>query len=216
MARNCNGGTDRLIFTGLPAATSPDLVSVALRFKTTQTTSNALLASRWTSSSNQGFGLLLNNGAANKLTMYALGGSQTLLATGTTTINGGGWISVVVNFNLTNGGTNQMYVNGASDASGNSTNNWFMNAADGFLIGDDRDAFWATFVGDYADLGYWHGTHLSADDIAAYQAGIGVRHIKPAYQKLDAPLYRDAVCRIRGAGSTITGMTASDHPRTYA
>lgn len=218
MARNCAGGTDRLAFTGLPGATNPDLTALALRFKTTQTTANAMLMSRWTSTSTQGVGLLLNNGASNKLSLAIGTGSagSILVITGTTTVNGGGWISVVVNFNHANGGTNSMYVNGALDASGNSGNNWLFNAADPYLIGDDRDAFWPTFVGDYADLGYWHGTHLNTADIAAYQAGIGVRHIKTPYLELDAPLYRDAVCRIRGAATTITGMTASDHPRTFA
>lgn len=217
MARNINGGTERFTFGGnLPGATNPDLVAVALRFRTTQTTANALLVQRWNPSSRQGFAFIINN-TANKLFLAAYGFStQTLGFGGTATINDGSWKNLIANFSLANGAANEMFVNGSSDGSGNSSNNWFMNAGDPLLLGDSFDAFWPTYVGDVADVGYWHGVHLNADDRAAYEAGIAPRHIKPAYLKVDAPLYRDLVCRRQGAAANVSGTTAVDHPRVFA
>lgn len=218
MARNFAGGTDRATFGGnIPAVASTDLFAVAFRMRTTLATANVQVISRWTSSSRAGFAFLLNN-TANKLTLVGYdAGSQRLIIAGATSVTTGAWFNVVANMNPANGGANQFFVNGISDGTGNSSAAWLIiNASDHVVLGDSFDAFWNTYNGDYADVGYWHGVHLSADDIAAYNSGIGVQHIKPASLKVDAPLFRDLVCRRQGAAGNVSASTAVDHPRVIA
>lgn len=217
MARNINGGTDRISFLGnLDNVGSADQIAATFRMRTTQATVNALVCQRWNFASAGGFALIINN-TANKLTLVANdgGGTQRLILTGATSVNTGSWIDVVANMNTASGQPSEIFVNGASQGTANSSGNWTTGSTQELLFGDSTDAFWPSYVGDIADVGFWHGALLSADEVAAYHAGYGPCHIRPALLQVDAPLFRDVICR-RGNTGTVVGTTVADHPRVYA
>lgn len=196
MARNINGGTDVVAWTANPAfppVTATDIISIALRFRTTQATANVHILSRWTSASRSGVGFEMNQLTANKLQIQAYNASAAQVTLNTTTsVNDGNWHTAVANFSAASGATNQLYLDGSLEASGNSSGSWTM-AGEWLMIGDSPTAFWASPVVDVCDVGYWHGCHLSADDVAAYNKGFRPRYIRPHYLELDAPLIRETI-----------------------
>jgi prepilin-type processing-associated H-X9-DG protein len=212
MARNFAAATDRIAYESTNILVG-NPVSVAFRIKTTQATANVQLAARWSNTSRNGWGVILNNLGANKITIVAYdAGTQRVSATGTTTVNDGNWHSIVATFNGNNGAANVLYVDGVQDATANSSAVW---SASNHLVagGDSYDAFWPTFAGDMADFGYWVNTTLSADDAAAYARGFSAKAIRTPY--VYAPWVRDHQARTAQAiaPSGFSGTTVTDHPR---
>lgn len=214
MAANFTGTSDQIAYSGLPITQTiaPEAATFAIRFKTVATT-NTLLAARWaTASSLLGWGLVINNAAANKLTLACADGiGYRATLTGTTTVNDGNWHSVVITMNGQAGGAQTMYVDNTSvEATANATQNWSTN--DTLRLSWAALGFWAAYVGDFADVAYWHNVHLTTDEINAYMKGFSPKNIRPEAQELYAPLARDYQCK-RGTSSTLFGTTVSAHPR---
>lgn len=213
MARNFNGGTDRIAFDGLPAQGS-GLYAFAFRFKTTQVTVNAMLAARWGPTSRNGWGLILNN-TLNKILLQNYNSTGTVLSiAGTTTVNDGVWHDAILNSNAANAGTSQVHIDGALDISG--SNSAALGGSGAFLqFGDNFDPFWPTYVGDIADTGAWSGINLNADEIAAYHKGFSACQIRPQNLDYYAPFGRDYQDRMGNPIGTsgFSGTTVVDHPR---
>lgn len=212
MARNFNGGTDRIAWSGLPDISTVSGSTLAFRMRTTQATANVQLTARASATSRAGFFMLLN-GTANKLTYAAYDGTtQRVAFTGATTVNDGNWHSVIVLLDARSGFTNYVHLDGTLEGSGNSSANWGSTGTH-LTFGDSFDPFWPSYVGDIADVGYWAGIHLTADEIAAYSKGFSAGMIRRSSLSLYAPLVNDHQDR-RGnpiAGSGFSGTTAASH-----
>jgi hypothetical protein len=212
MARSFAGGTDRIAWTGLPDLSTIDASAVAFRFRTSQSGTSVQIAARWSSVSRAGWGILLNT---NKL-QYVVYDGTTLRVnfTGATTINDGNWHNAVALLDGRSGQTNYLYVDGNLEGSGASAFNWG-NSGNPLTFGDSYDAFWGSYNGEIADVGYWRGAQPNADEIAAYNKGYSARFIRPQFMALYAPLVRDHQDRkgLAIASSGFSGTTVSDHPR---
>lgn len=212
MARNFNGGTDHIY---VETAHSTDGLSeaISLWIKTTQTTVNACVASRWSGTSRNGWGLLINN-TANKVSFVGYSATtQRLLLASSVSINGGGWVHIGVNMQGGNGATNTIYINGASDGSQNSSALWADSKANFLQLGDQTDAFWPTYVGDIAEVAVWWNTNLTAAGFAALAAGFSPRAVRAASLVHYLPLVNDATDFCKSPYPTVVGTTVTDHPR---
>ena len=169
------------------------------------------VASVWTGSSRNGFGILLNN-TANKISAHGYAGfsPEKIVLVSATSVNDGNWHHLAYNWNTDNAGANALYIDGVSEASGNSSAAWpIANTGVPFTIGDNNDTFWASFVGDIAEMATF-GRNLVADEIASLQKGFSPAML-PGFN-LHIPFVRDFNNR-RDAFATLTGTTYVDHPR---
>lgn len=215
MARNINGGTDRIAFDSLTAQGTTSVCALAFRFKTTQVTVNAILAARWNSSSRNGWGMILNN-TLNKVLLQTYGGASVVASgTSTATVNDGNWHDLVLNHTNASGGTSKVYIDGVLDITTGANSSAVGPNANFLQFGDSYDTFWPSYVGDIADVGFWHGINLTADEVAAYRRGFSARLIQPSIQELYAPMVNDHQDKmglpIGSAG--FSGTTVSAHPR---
>lgn len=216
MARNINGGTDRIAFTGNFASSTVE--SAGLRFRTTQATANVQLMARYSSLSRSGWGLILNNPGSGLLTLVGYtAAAQRLSAVGSDVVNDGNWHTAVIVVNGTSGASNGLYVDGALDVSANSSGTWDTVAGNFAQLGDSYDSFWASYIGDVADFAVWQGVQLTADEAAAYHKGTSPKLIRPSSLRLHAPLIRDHQDTRSNtiAGSGFSGTTVAVHPRVY-
>lgn len=218
MAVHFAGGTDRIAYDNIPdivGGSTP--VSLALRMRTTQTTANTLLAAKWNSSSRNGFALLLNN-TANKIAIIAYGSTSTVRinVASATTVNDGGWHSVVAVIHPTSGATSSLYVDGSLDASGSCSANWSATGTGlQFGKGYESPSFWGVYVGDMADMGYWHNAALTADEAATYAKGFSAYGLRRGSLACHAPWVREvrAVTGTPFYASSPSGTTPVEHPR---
>lgn len=215
MARNINGGSDQAIFgasTTIPLEGGATPVTFAIRFKTSQTTANTIIAARWTTSSRSGWALVMNNTAGKLLFTAYNGTTNQINITGSATINDGNWHTAVLLIAHNAGLTSSVYTDAALDASGNNAGSW--NGNSDLYLGWGALGFWGSYVGDVADAAFWDGVHLNTDEIAAYNKGISPALIRPAALSFYAPLVRDVADRIEASAVTLVGSTTvSDHPR---
>jgi hypothetical protein len=215
MAINFNGGTDSIRWNNTNTV-DHNVGAVSLWFRTTQATTNTHLLSHWTTSSRQGWGLILNN-AANKISAVAFDNTATARVNlaSTTSINDGNPHNVVFNFNRNNGGANQLYVDGALEASGNSTSGWNLSLIGQLLeAGAFSGGFWAPYVGDMWEIGYWRDIALTAGEVNALAKCFAPKMNRPTSLMFYAPLVRAT----RPAGgswpvSSVTGTTVVPHGR---
>ena len=151
MARNINGGTDRIGWRVAPGAGG--VQGCAFRFRTTQTTANVQLAGYWNNASRNGYGLILNNPSSGRVLVAGYDNANPRLTlSGTTVTNDGNWHSVVYSGDATNGGANALYIDGALDGTAASTGQWGAVTNNDFVFGDSLDTFWPSFIGDIADF----------------------------------------------------------------
>jgi hypothetical protein len=206
------GGTDTVRYGG-SGYSSPG--TIAFRMKTTQVTANVALASIWTSGSRQGLGVLLNNTAGKATAVGYAASAQQVNLTSTTSVNDGNWHHVAFNFNTTSGAGNSLYIDGVSEATGNSAGAWFFaNAGNSpLVVGDNNDTFWATYVGDIAELALWLGRQLVADELAALSKGFSPSLIAPNVLATYMPFVRSANNLKDSFIMGPTGTSFSDHPR---
>lgn len=214
MARNIAGGTNRIAWNTVEVQGAPSGVcSFALRFRTTQNTLGVQLAARWSATSRSGWGLLLD---PDKVRLLVYSASASVLnIIGTTVVNDGNWHTLVATIPAPTGATARLYIDGAQDASGNLSNNMGNNNSP-VTLGDSYDAFWPTYNGDVADMGYWFGETLTADEAAAYNKGVSAARFRQnALEVLYAPLVRDHQEKYGAAIATsgFSGTTVVDHPR---
>lgn len=209
MARSFAGGTDQLYWTR--NFSMPLVGCVAFKMKTTQTTSNTSVLSDWSGSSRNGFGLFINN-VANKITAQGYDATTARITlVSTTSVNSGNWHSAAFNFNRNNGGANALFVDGVSEATGNSAAAW--GGGSGFNIGTGiLNGFWAAYVGEIAEIGYW-GANLDAAELAALAKDYSPRLIRPASLLFHAPVVREIGERRVGLAGNPTGGGVSVHPR---
>ena len=155
---------------------------ISFKLKTTQTTAIALPLSIWTTSSRHGVGFILN------------------------------WHTIGFNWNGVNGGANALFVDGVSEATANSSANWFFDIPGTPLTLGGAPSFWASYVGDAAEVAVWIGRQL---DVAEHEAlglprnGFSPSKIAPSF----LPLVRPARDRYGATMTGPTGTTVSDHGR---
>lgn len=216
MGRNFNGGTDQVHWE---TETTPlALGAIAFRLRTTQATANVALGTFWNGSSRNGFGVLLN-AAANKLTVQAYGTTATLrvnLST-MTSVNDGNEHHFVLNFNCTNGQSNQIYLNGTQEASGNSSATWSDATINRWIqFGDNADTFWASYVGDVWDIAMW-SRQLDQAEVTSLANDYSPHLVAQDSLWFHAPLVRDwrAIAgELDLANTAITGTTVIEQVRT--
>lgn len=209
MARNFAGGTDRLLFGGANGYTTG---CVAFWMKMISATANMHVLSAWSGSSRTGLGFIMNN-TANKLLTQAYDATTARVnLVSATTMNNGAWHHVAYNFNTANGSAQTVYVDGAVDVSGTASAAWSM-ASTAIAFGDPLDAFWATYNGDLAEMGFW-SRNLTADEIAALAKGFAPQCVARSALDFHCPLVRDQFNRRDPFISSTVGTTVSDHPRS--
>lgn len=221
MARNFNGGTDRIAYESdiIPGSGNLDYGTIFFRIKTTQTLANTQVLARWDATSRQGWGILLNN-TANKISLVGYNNTtNTVLLASTTSINDGNWHNITIFFACLqgpSGATNYVNVDGTTESAAKPSQNWNVLSTNPITLGKSYDPFWGAFVGDLADIDYWHNDGPSVDDINAFNRGYSPRLIRRSSQRLYAPLVRDHQDR-RGniivPSTGFSGTTVSDHPR---
>ncbi|RWG80955.1 MAG: hypothetical protein EOQ69_19425 [Mesorhizobium sp.] len=215
MAISFAGGTDTI---GYQSGWSYSTGCFAFKMKTTQTTVNAVCASIWSSASRTGFGFILNN-TANKLLVQGKDGTSTprVSLLSTSNINDGNWHDVAFNWNVNNGGANALFIDGAQEASGNSSAAWSIVALNEPLtLGDNNDTFWPSYVGDLAEVAVWANRQLDGAEIAALAKGASPSMIAPGAGSgltFHAPLVRSPNNRLDTPITGPTGTTVSVHPR---
>lgn len=204
------GGTDRVAYPNNGWGVTSGCF--AFRLKTTQTTANAVPVSVWSASSRTGFGFIINN-TLNKITAQGYDGSAVRInITATTSINDGNWHHIAFNLNVANGGANALFIDGVSEATGNSSAVWSVSSTVPPYLGDNNDTFWPSYVGDLAELAEWN-RQLDAAEIAALANGFSPARIASNILKFHAPLVRSANNRFDAPPTSITGTTVSVHPR---
>jgi hypothetical protein len=200
MARAFAGGTDRLHTTASYSNVQTE-GCVAFWMKTSQVTANAIPVElcRIGATASQNGVLFILNGPANKISFYMKnGGADSASGASVTSVNDGNWHHVA--FNWMNGtGTNH------------SQNFSFSNCSH-HSMGDSADAFWASYVGQLAELGVWRGKRR-ADEIAALAKGISPLRISPNVLDLYVPMTRGTSNRFALAVDTVVGGSVADHPR---
>jgi hypothetical protein len=184
--------TDKVwwVVPGVPIAVG----CIAVWFKATIATLNTPILTYWNGISRNGFILNLNNPSAGKLKAGGEDSSVERLALNSTTatLNNGSPHHAAFNFNRNSGGANALFIDGVSEATGNSSAAW-NTASGGFFmeIGDQSDAFWASVPSDVWEIGYWN-VQLNADEIAALAKGFSPKLIRPSALLAYMPLVRDA------------------------
>lgn len=212
MARNFAGGTDRILFGAANGLTSG---CVAFWFRTSGVTTNTHILSCWNASSRTGLGFILNN-TANKLKASGIDATtERVAAVSTTSVNNGAWHHAAFNFNVASGAANSLYIDGALEASVNSSAAWSLGSTS-IVFGDPLDTFWPTFNGDLAEAGFWIDRNLSADEIAALAKGYSPKCVHLEGLGGYWPFLRDQYNRADSFISSTVGTTVTDHPRIIA
>lgn len=213
MAINFAGGTDRIAFgSGFNAARG----CASAWFKTSQTDANTALMSVWSSTSRNGWGVLLNN-VTNKLTLVA-GPSNTpsaVIMSSTANLNDGNWHHFAYNWDTTLGNPNYLYIDGVLDITQNATRAWSVGSLENLYFGDNIDPFWASYNGDLAEGAVWVGRHLGAAEIAAIGKGFVAANIAPDVDRFYAPFVRSGLNRADPYLLSQVGTTVTPHPRLF-
>ena len=216
MAISFAGGTDGIVYGNIQNA-GPTIGCCAFRMKTTQTTTNAAPVTAWNgANSRDGFGFIINN-TANKMVVVAYdGASQNVNLLSATSINDGNWHTVGYNWNGNNGGANALFIDGASEATGNSLASWTLGPGPPSGYAPPRlgaqPTFWASYVGELAEVAMWN-RQLDAAEQAAFAKGFSAGRIATNALTFHAPLIRPARNRFEQT-LAVTGTTVTDHPRT--
>lgn len=212
MARSFAGGTDQVQWT-VPTV-PPNIGCAAYWLRTTQTAVNTAVMTHWSSSSRNGWGMLMNN-TSNKLTAqgYATTTPARISLVSTTSVNDGAWHHIAFNYNRSLGGACALYVDGVLEASGTSSSTWTTGGTNFWIAtGDDSDPFWASLVGEVAEVGHWFA-QLDAEEIATLAKGVSPSAVRPAALAFHAPLVRETHDIRGGLTGNATGGSASAHPR---
>ncbi|TIV71450.1 MAG: LamG domain-containing protein [Mesorhizobium sp.] len=212
MAINFAGGTDRISYGN---GFNDSKGCFAFWMKTTQVTVNAAPLAVWSASSRNGFGFFINN-TLNKITAQGYDATTARITlTSTISINDGNWHHIAFNWNTANGGANALFIDGVSDATGNSSAAWSVSSIQPLYLGDLNDAFWPSYVGDLAEVASWHGStrNLDAAEIAALGKGFSPKHIAPGALGFYAPLIRSPNNLRDAFIGSVVGTSVSDHCR---
>lgn len=218
MALFLNGGTDRAAFL-FPVRT-PQFGAMSFWIQTTQVTVNAAVMATWSNISRNGMGFILNN-TANKILFqgYSTVATPRISLVSTTTINDGNPHHIGVNFDRRATNANALFIDGVQEATGNNLSTWD-DTSTGFwwCFGDNPDTFWPSPVATVWGAGWWSGTTLDANEMAALAGAGGKLPIAPRRVRFnslvgDAPFVRDI--RENRLGMTIpslVGTSVVPHP----
>jgi hypothetical protein len=222
MAWRCGGGTDRLAWT--PAIAPANKGCLSFKFRTTETTLNCGLLVHWSSSSRNGWGVLLNSAAVGdgtgkiRFVAYAASAQRVDAESSTVTLNDGNWHHVGINFDREISGNNELFIDSVSEDSGASAGDWSTVTQYSIVAGDGVDGFWPTPVVEIAEFGYWSWsgfTPLTQQEFAALSKGYSPHRIRPHMLRHHMPLVRDL--KDRRFNGTLTeghvGGTIVAHPR---
>lgn len=211
MAINFAGATDGISYA--LAASLPAAGCFSFRIKTTQSTANAVPAAIWGATSRFGFGFILNNTANKVLAQgYGVDGSAVGISfVSMSSVNDGAWRTITLNFNTANGGANELFIDGASEVTGNSAVAW-SGVTGPVALGDNNDTFWPSYVGDMADVALWK-RQLSGAEVSALGKDFSPARIGANALQFHAPLVRPARDRYGNVMTGPTGTTVSDHGR---
>jgi hypothetical protein len=199
--------------------------TVAFWLKTTSTTANIVLASNWSGSSRNGWGIILNNPSAGKIALagYDAGTDRLAFASTSANLNNGNWRHIAFCWDRHQDVTNKIYVDGILENSVTSSNVWGVGVtATLYEFARIRDAFWGSLVGDMQELGLWGDNsgaaanfQLNATEIAALAKGVSPKLIRPSKLLLHAPFLNGTHETHRNmAVNNLTGGSLSIHNRT--
>jgi hypothetical protein len=190
------------------------VVATSFKMKTTQTTSNPGVIGNANLSNSIGWMLLLNNATAGKPTFAAKDGGGTYRAVieGTTTVNDGGWHDVAMNWGFASGSPCELFVDGVTNGSVNASAAW---APSSLVVraGVMLNAFWPGYVGALAEVTLYK-SNLTAVEIAALAKGFSPTKVCLSKIYGYIPLVRE-IADVKGAAITVSGTSASDHPRRF-
>lgn len=162
--------------------------AISFWFKHSSVGSNIVPFGRCSSSSsNNGFNMILNNVSQNMTVQFKNGSGQVALLTGTGTYNDGKWHHAGLNINLGSGTTQTLYLDGSSNTSGTVSAAWAMTSQV-IRMARSVDGFWTSFVGDMAEVAWWN-QNLTADEFSALSKGILPFRVRPAALQLYLPLW---------------------------
>ncbi len=185
---------------------------------TSQGLGNVSPASYCDSGNKNGHLFILNNsGSAGKLTVDGNDATANRIRLVTTsTVNNGAWRHIAFNYDRANGGANALFVDGTSEATGNSSAAWTYGSSGlSLILGDAPDAFWGSYVGNFAGFAHWNAK-LDAAEIAALAKGFSPMLVRPSALLEFAPLIRSAHEIRTGLTPSVTGTSAATtHPRVY-
>ena len=221
MARNFNGGTDRIHWYDSSNMNGLQYETISFWFKTTQNANNVHIASQFSSGSRAGWLFAMTSGLVYCSGWAALSPPRINMSTVNTT-NDGNWHHIMWAARRAGGFSgNAVYVDGSLVASANPSGDWYTNSGYYCAIGDSFDAYWGTFVGDIAEFAHWRNVLLGAGEAAALAKGFSPLRVRPAALDIYAPLVRDArsiasPSRTPVGLVSVTGTTVTDHPRVYA
>lgn len=172
MARHFNGSSDRIDFAlGLSLP-----VTIAAWFRTTATALGCIIDCDTGASGGRNY--QFRTTAAGKLEAIFFSGGSPFTATGTTTINGGGWHHGAVV--CPSSGVFTVYVDGVSDAT-SSSHSWATQAGTGTSIGSHHQGASQFFGGDIGDVAMWLGRALTVTDILGLAAGDPADLLNPTH-----------------------------------
>lgn len=207
MARNFANATDRIPF----GATTFGSVSTGCHvfwLKSTQTGPSHIL-DNWNTSSRNGLGFILESTGKVSALAYDNTTARVNLQS-TSAVNNGSWHHVAFNWNRAAAGSNALYIDGVSEATGNTGAAWqFLGAP---YIGDPQDAFWTTYAGDIAEHAVYE-RNLTADEITTLSKGYSPRCVALDVLNMYCPFVRDEHNKLDGFIGTVVGTTVSSHPR---
>lgn len=221
MARNFNGGTDRIHWFDSADMINVQYETIAFWFRTTQVGNNIHIASLIDSGSRQGWLVLLSSGMIYCIGYAAI--AQRLNFNSGTTLNDGNWHHFAWQCRRAGGFSgNILYIDGVSVATTTPSGDWYSYANIYTCIGKSFDNFWGSYIGDIAEFSHWRNTWLTSSEIAALAKGFSPQLVHPRTLDLYAPLIRDprsitSPSRASPIGIvSTTGTTVVDHPRVYA
>jgi hypothetical protein len=127
-------------------------------------------------------------------------------------VNDGDWHHIAFNFQTALSSTSQLFIDGVLEQTAAASVAWNIGATVQNTLGDNVDSFWANYTGEFAEVAYWKGVRLAADQIAMLAKGLRPSRVR--WPNLYAPLVRSAKNRCYFYIASDTGGVAA-HPRVF-
>jgi hypothetical protein len=199
--------------TIIPTVTSVATVSVWMRTTNAPASTSCSIANKWSTSSRNGWGILLRSDGTIQFQCYAASSAVAALV-GSTNVTDGVWHNILGTINIASGQPITFYVDGVQQATANASANWTVSSTLPITIGDNVDSFWSMYSGDIAGLSYFHNTTLSADEIKAIGKGFDPLIVAPTKITFYAPLVDRDRELISKTAATVSGtVPLTDGPQ---
>lgn len=190
------------------------VLAVSFWIKSPGATANMVAVSDGVATNSDPSYLIWLNDAAGKVRTSCKTGVQTAATGNGVTVNNGAWHHIVENFNYASGGTNTQYVDGAVDGTPvNSSAAWAAGGGSCVRrIGRAADAFWGSFTGSIAEVGFYN-RRLTTDEVSALNKGFSPPKVARTALVGYLPLVRNAVDT--ASATSVSGTSVVDHPRIF-